>query len=216
MSLIVAVLLAVATPAFATPITQNLDMGQVFTGATPNGDAPWLSATFTYLDDGSSGFGRLVLHSHLTDGNFLQGGNGNGVMGWGFNLSDNPLFLICIFGTCANQVSLGGINAGPVNGGFDLGFGWTAHNRFDAGDTAIYLLLFSHVLTMSPFIANDDGYFSFAHVQGITGGNDSSGFIVDVGDTPPFHSVPEPAALGMFGLGALLLGMFVSLRRRFS
>ncbi len=28
------------------------------------------------------------------------------------------------------------------------------------------------------------------------------------------HSVPEPAALGMFGLGALLIGAFVGLRRR--
>jgi hypothetical protein len=30
------------------------------------------------------------------------------------------------------------------------------------------------------------------------------------------HSVPEPAALGMFGLGVLLLGGFAALRRRSS
>jgi hypothetical protein len=28
-------------------------------------------------------------------------------------------------------------------------------------------------------------------------------------------SVPEPAALGMFGLGALLIGLFAGLRRRY-
>ncbi|HET7299153.1 MAG TPA: PEP-CTERM sorting domain-containing protein [Oleiagrimonas sp.] len=213
MILIVAVLFAAATPAFATPITQNLGMGQVFTGATPNGDAAWLSAVFMYDDDGSSHVGTLVLYSHLTDDNFLQGGNGNSVMGWGFNLDGNTLMSYdCTSGTCADQVSLSGINAGPVDGGFSLGFGWTSQNRFSANDTATYTLTFADALTASPFIVNDDGFLSFAHVQGIIGGNDSSGFIVD----DLVHPVPEPAALGMFGLGALVLGVFVSLRRRYS
>lgn len=30
----------------------------------------------------------------------------------------------------------------------------------------------------------------------------------------PINGVPEPAALGMFGLGALLIGLFTGLRRR--
>jgi hypothetical protein len=33
---------------------------------------------------------------------------------------------------------------------------------------------------------------------------------------PTSVPVPEPAALGVFGLGALLAGLFVSLRRRFT
>jgi hypothetical protein len=33
--------------------------------------------------------------------------------------------------------------------------------------------------------------------------------------TPAQVSVPEPAALGMFGAGALLLGLFAGLRRRY-
>lgn len=33
---------------------------------------------------------------------------------------------------------------------------------------------------------------------------------------PPVTGVPEPSALGMFGLGALLMGLFASLRRRTS
>ncbi|HET7664223.1 MAG TPA: hypothetical protein VFK31_11345, partial [Rhodanobacteraceae bacterium] len=169
MSAAVAVLFAVATPAFATPITQTIDMGQVFTGATPNGQAPWLTAVFTYDDDGSSNVGTLVLHSNLVDGNFLQGGNGNGVMGWGFNLAGNSLTdHDCISGMCATEVSMGSINSGSVSGGFNLGFGWTSQNRFDASDTATYSLTFADMLTTSPFMANDDGYLSFAHVQGIT------------------------------------------------
>lgn len=213
MSAIGAALFAVATPTFATPVTQTVNLGQLFTGATPNGSGPWLTATFTYDSDGSSNVGTLILYSHLTEGNFLQGGNGNGVMGWGFNLGGNALTSYsCTSGACAPTVSMGGVNAASVNGGFNMGFGWTSSSRFDASDTATYSLTFADKLMASPFMPNGDGFLSFAHVQGITGGNDDSGFIVD----DPIHPVPEPAALGMFGLGALMLGIFVGLRRRFS
>jgi hypothetical protein len=37
---------------------------------------------------------------------------------------------------------------------------------------------------------------------------------VYAGAIPPPNDVPEPAALGMFGLGALLIGLFAGLRRR--
>lgn len=213
MSAAVAALFAIATPTFATPVTQTIDLGQVFTGATPNGQTPWLTATFIYDNDGSSNVGTLVLYSNLSGDNFLQGGNGNGVMGWGFNLAGNSLTgYDCTSGTCAAQVNMSSVNSGPVSGGFNLGFGWTSQNRFDASDTATYSLTFDDMLTTSPFMANDDGFLSFAHVQGITGSNDSSGFI----DNDPVQPVPEPAILGMFGLGVLVLGMFVGLRRRFS
>jgi hypothetical protein len=37
---------------------------------------------------------------------------------------------------------------------------------------------------------------------------------VTIGSATPGQSVPEPAALGMFGFGALLVGLFAGLRRR--
>jgi hypothetical protein len=37
---------------------------------------------------------------------------------------------------------------------------------------------------------------------------------VTLGSDTPVNGVPEPAALGMFGLGALLVGLFAGLRRR--
>jgi hypothetical protein len=48
----------------------------------------------------------------------------------------------------------------------------------------------------------DYGYASGLAMSGVT-----------VGGTP-INGVPEPAELGMFGLGALLVGLFAGLRRR--
>jgi len=77
----------------------------------------------------------------------------------------------------------------------------------------------------SPFAANNGGWYSYAHVQGLIGG--CSGYIVSgngtLGEqdgpctnTPPPNNVPEPAGLGMFGLGAMLIGLFIGLRRRYA
>ena len=48
-----------------------------------------------------------------------------------------------------------------------------------------------------------------------TGGNGIN-ITVYAGAIPPPINAPEPEALGMFGLGALLIGLFVGLRRRFA
>jgi hypothetical protein len=37
---------------------------------------------------------------------------------------------------------------------------------------------------------------------------------IDAAVMVPTAPVPEPAALGMFGLGALLIGLFAGMRRR--
>jgi MYXO-CTERM domain-containing protein len=74
-------------------------------------------------------------------------------------------------------------------------------------------------LTGNPFVENAGGWSSVAHVQGISG-NDCSGWIVSGtgggadGGSPCTHIVPEPAGHGVFGLGVLLVGLFVGLRRR--
>src|SRR5579875_3817196 len=180
-----------ALPAHATPITTTINLDTVYTGNTPDGPAPWLTATFVF-----------------TPGS-------NSVTGWGFYLGDTPTSLNCTMGTCANSVLTSSLNSGPVPGGFNLGFGWKSNNRFDGSDTATYTLTFADMLTSSPFMANESNWFSYAHVQGITNG--CSGFIV-AGDgtvnnpggrcgTKPPPSVPEPAGLGMFGLGLLLIGL---------
>ena len=213
-------LFALATPALATPISQTINLNQVYTGNTPDGPAPWLTATFTY--DSGSTTGTLVLQSKLSASDFVQGATG--VTGWGFNIDQTLADFDCTSGTCANTVLTSSLNSGPVPGGFNLGFGWTSKNRFDGSDTATYLLTFDSALgSTSPFAANGSGWVSYAHVQGITGG--CSGFIVSGSGTlgtpeGPCKtvSVPEPAALGslgMFGLGVLLIGVFLGMRRRY-
>lgn len=219
-------------PAFATPVTQTISLDQVFTGTTPNGPAPWLTATFAYDNDGSSNTGTLTLQSNLTSGGFLQGGTGQ-ITGWnffinnGFSLSS----LNCAGTNCAasTRTTLKAIGPSGPNGGtgsFNLGLGWLSGNRFDGGDTATYTLTFGSPLTGNPFGANGLGWWSVAHVQGINvQGCADSGWIVSGANGQNAGSdvcggtttnVPEPGALGMFGLGVLLIGGFLGWRRRYS
>lgn len=197
-----------AEPVFAGPVTISVD--QVFTGATPDGSPPWLVATFNQT---GSNTGTLTLTSNLTSPDFLQGLNSsNATVGWAFFLNQSLSAISCSSGTCANSNSgfdAGGFNTGPVGDIFNLGFGWGPHDRFQAGDSAVYDLTFASALSGNPFAANGDGWSSVAHVQGI-GPNGDSDWIV----AGPVHPVPEPANLGLFGLGALLVGLTAVLRRQ--
>jgi hypothetical protein len=198
----------------------------VFTGNTPDGMAPWLTATFS--SEKGSTTGTLTLTSHLSASDFVQGLNSKkSTIGWAFYLDQSLASITCASGTCADNNALfgGSYNAGPVPGTFNLAFGWSSGNRFQAGDSVVYDLTFASVLTDNPFAANGSDWWSVAHVQGIGSGGSCSGWIVS-GDgsgasgsgpcdgTPPPHNVPEPAGLGMFGIGVLLIGLFLGLRRR--
>lgn len=201
-----------AGPAFASPVTIN--MNQVFTGATPDGPAPWLVATFNQT---GSNTGTLTLTSHLTGPDFLQGLNSsNSTVGWAFYLDQSLSAITCSSGTCGNSNSgfnAGGFGTGPAHAGtFNLGFGWGPgrSNRFLAGDSAVYNLTFASALSGNPFAANEDGWFSVAHVQGLGTLGRNSGWIVS--DT--VVAVPEPAELGLFGLGLVLVALFAVRRYR--
>lgn len=207
---------AASMQAYATPISITVELNTVFAGNTPDGASPWLVATFT--SDTGTNTGTLTLTSNLTAPDFVQGlQSSNAALGWGFFLDSGIASITCATGTnCAtNAFSGGSYNGGPTGSNWNLAFGWSPNSRFVSGDTAVYDITFNSNLTGSPFVANPDpkadGWLSVAHVQGIGIGQGSSAWIV--GHDPPTN-VPEPAVLGMFGLGTLLIGLFASLRRR--
>ena len=223
-ALLLGLVATASLPGYATPISTTIELDTVFAGNTPDGPAPWLIATFT--SNTGSNTGQLTLTSALDDGDFLQGAkNANGTLGWGFFLDNGITAITCTSSpgnNCAsNEFWGGGYNAGPLGKSWNLAFGWHG-DRFVSGNTAVYDITFNNALTDSPFVANADGWVSVAHVQGITGG--CSGWIVAgngqgaAGDGPctPLHitEVPEPSVLGIFGFGALMVGLLASRRRR--
>ena len=225
---VAAVLFLQASAARATLISTTINLNQVYAGNTPDGTAPWLVATFQQT---GAKTGTLTLTSHLGDSDFLQGlKNANATVGWAFYLNQSLASLSCTSSStnhCATNNALfgGSYNAGSVKGTFNLAFGWNQSSRFDGTDSAVYTLTFTNSLSGDPFGVNSKGWSSVAHVQGITGG--CSGWIVagtgtgahgdgPCTNTPPPVNVPEPSALGMLGLGAMLIGIFVGLRRRYA
>lgn len=217
--MLLALAVAFVLPAQATPISTTLNLNTVYAGYTPDGPAPWLTAVFTQTGDST---GTLTLTSHL-DGSpdFVQGANG--VTGWAFYLNSSLTSIVYSSGDQADTIWYPFIGQqGPVPGTFNLGFGWTSQNRFSGSDSVTYSLTFASPLSTTPFVANQYGWSSYSHVQGIIGTTSCSGYIVSgsgaIGNTYGSCSaihVPEPKALGMFGFGVLLIGVFASLRYRY-
>ncbi len=213
---------AAGLPAYATPISTVINLDTVYTGTTPTGTAPWLTAQFT--SSTGSKTGTLTLTSHLNGDDFLQGPN----LGWGFYLNPEVSSFTCTSGNCADHVGLGsGQNGGPTGSNWNLAFEWQSGGRFLSGQVATYTINFNTTLADSPFIPTPigknkkGGWLSAAHVQGI-GTAGCSGWIVsgdgqgatgDDGKCSSIH-VPEPSVLGMFGLGTLVIGLFAGLSRR--
>ncbi|HUW53992.1 MAG TPA: PEP-CTERM sorting domain-containing protein [Rhodanobacter sp.] len=208
----------------STPINTTINVDTVFTGSLPDGVAPWLTAQFT--SDLGSQSGTLTLSSNTYGPDFLQGlSSSRSTIGWAFYLNQTVTGITCTSETCADNGAFwnaGGFDSGPVPGVFNLAFGWSSGNRFQSGDSEVYGLTFASALTGDPFALNGSDWLSAAHMQGITG--DCSGWIVSgtgaaQGGSPcttdPVR-VPEPTEPGMFGLGLLLMGLLVGLRRRYN
>ncbi len=225
LSIVLGVLTLAPPQVAATSITTVIGLDTVFTGYTPDGNAPWLTAEFT--SSVGSRTGTLVLSSNTSGPDFVQGLNSRmATVGWAFYLNQAVAGLTCTAGKCADNNALynaSGFNTGPVPGTFNLAFGWSSGNRFVGGDSATYDLTFSSLLTSNPFVENGSSWSSVAHVQGIAGTN-CSGWIVSgdgsgaAGSGPCIDhtrvDVPEPGELGVFGLGLLFAGLFLGLRRR--
>lgn len=188
----------------------TLDYAYVFSGDTPGGSAPWLTATFANTGPGTV---RLTLDtSALVSTEFIDGTTGNaknGTLegaGWFFNLNPTKnatgLTFTLISGNDADVISLGTNSFKADGDGFyDIVFGWDSKtgSRLVAGSTVVY------DISMAGLVANDfnflsapstsgaTGYLSAAHVQGIPFPGDS-GWIAPA-------SVPEPVTMLLFGTG---------------
>lgn len=227
-TIVLAVAACASVPAHAT-ITQTMVLDTQIAGFDVDGSAPWLRATFS-AEDGDN-FGTLKLESLLTGTDVVKG-NANSA-GWRFYLDLTDFTSYSCVGDCASDFVTGSFSNGK-GGVFTLNLGW-GPGGFGGMDVATYTLVFDSVLTTSPFGISTDGngagnlggWASVAHIQSLIGG--CSGWIgahgpagtgtvnsgqLDGPCTQPPPGVPEPAALGMFGFGTLLIGLFIGLRRR--
>lgn len=212
-----------------------LNMDTLYAGeypAAPSGGpgTPWLTASLSYNAPGTNGLYdyNLTLTSYLTNSEFVGGANKN--IGWAFSLADTPDSIVFLTGTQANSIRTSGILTGPVPGPYNLAFYWDA-NTFTTGSSATYRIE-SSTDPSSAFFAftgggQVSGLYSAAHIQGITGtnqtcsvwivNNGTSGFTPNLstcGDST--HNVPEPSELPLmaFGLSLVLAGWLASRRRR--
>lgn len=210
-------------PAQATSLP-TVQLGTVYNGYTPSGTGPWLQATY---DPSTS---TLTLTSLLSPGEKVQGG---GVTGWAFYMTGGLASAQCLGGICpADPILINSVSSPPGQnlGNYNLGFNWAnnANGVFGYGDTAQIKLIFSGDGTTNPFAENNMGWYSYAHVQGISSGTagltcsgwivagsgqvNTAGLLGTCGGTTT--NVPEPNDLGMFGIGLLLVGIFLGLSRR--
>lgn len=227
-ALLVVGLLGLATTGarvIANTYTYNYD--QVYSGATPPGTAPWLSATFqdptlTGPNDPNQGKVYLTLRAlNLAKGEFVSE--------WWFNLNDNSLLSGLSYSVVGQSGAFklptvaipADTSSGPLR--FDVSFdfstkagsptgpGGSDSKRFDGSDNLTLLLANTgHNLAAADFLSpsvSKGGLMADTSVfiQGLPGGKSSH-----VGDGPP--SLPDrTAGIQLTLLGILLL--FESQRR---
>lgn len=190
----------------------------VFSGDTPQGTSPWLTATFA--DTGTNevtltlNVSNLVPDEFVSDFDFnldpnmqamnLSFNNTSGVVASSMNLTTN--------GSKADGDGLYDVEfLFPTSSGDRLGAGATA-----AGSTSVYTITGSG-LSASSFnflscqkpdcqAAGDLGpFYAAAHIQGIPG--------ADSGWVAPVAAIPEPADAAMLAAGLALMA-FLARRRR--
>ncbi|WP_329740863.1 PEP-CTERM sorting domain-containing protein [Dyella sp. A6] len=210
-----------------------LEMNTLYAGEYPAAPisgpgTPWLTATLSYggpsATQGLYDY-TLTMQSYLSNNEFIGGANKN--IGWAFSLANIPYSMAFASGTAANSTRTSGILTGSVPGTYNLAFYWKA-NTFTTDSYAVYAIETSTAPTSSFFkMTGLDGLYSAAHIQGITGTNQTCSVWIVNGGTSGFTpsltscgatnvSVPEPSELPLYALGLVLVltGWYAARRRR--
>ena len=181
-----------------------------YTGTSPTGSGPWVTATF---QDEPNGVLLTVNNSGLTGGEFL------GSLYLNVNPSDSTLLQNLTFTeqSASAGVALPTIQAGNNafkaggDGKFDIVFNFATANagRLGAGEQITYLISGISGLTANDFDFNstpasgNPPFVGAIHVQGI--GNGNSGW-VDPSLGAIVVPVPEPGTNALLLLAASLIG----------
>ncbi len=189
-------LLIVAPQAEAADVIYNF--ANVFSGGTPSGPAPWLTADFS---DAGANTVLLTITANLTGGQFATETDFNvdPAKIAGLSYIQSTGVLATLFAPSEDAYKADG------DGKYDIEIDFpTSGTRFTGSDVATFTFTGSGITAGSfDFLSSPDGgpgpFHAAAHIQGIPGGGEDSSWISE-------SAVPEPVFYqlgGMLALGTL-------------